>query len=221
MAQPVSWRKRCHQMGQIHQVSPWVGSGLPEEESQRLKRVSSGRLLPSTSADGKAVWPQLQLARKWVSLFSHMNLTEDPLSSRGESAQPLGVNPVRPGLLWLDFCPAGVRASTSESETVESVAICCGTIEQNASSKVEVKCPCEACRGLTRKMARGGEPGSDWSASLCPCFLLAPDAYSLASVSCTSTLGDVDTAGIQHLLTELASELNLLNFKPQILFICF
>lgn len=77
-------------------------------------------------------------ASKEMGVSSHMNVTEDPLSSRGDSAQPLGVNPVRPGLLWLDFCPAGVRASTSESETVESVVICCGTIEQQGGGKMSM-----------------------------------------------------------------------------------
>lgn len=96
-----------------------------------------------------------------------------------------------------------MRANRPESETVESVAICCGTIEQNPSSKMEGKRPLQACRGLTRKMTRGGESGSDWPASLC---VLPPGTWH--SFTFISFLGDVDTAGIKHLLTELASELN-------------
>lgn len=88
----------------------------------------------------------------------------------------------------------------SESETAESVAICWGTIEQKPSGKMEEKHPFQACRGLTRKVTGGGKPGSDWPASLC----VLPSGTD--THSCMSTLGVVDTAGIQHLPSELESE---------------
>lgn len=130
--------------------------------------------------------------------------------------QHLGVNSVRPGLLWLDFFPAGVRANTSESETVESVAICCGTIEQNSSSTMEGKRPLQACWGLTRKMTRGGEPGSDWSALLC---VLPPGTWH--SFTFISFLY-IYLGRCRHSWNSAPADWTCIWVKlPQLLFICF